>query len=85
MPNFYQNFNLVTPMKTFCILVVSLFLYTNMIIAQEASQWRGENRDGIYNEKGLLRSWPADGPKLLWHTETIGDGHASAAVADCRR
>jgi hypothetical protein len=46
------------------------------------SQWRGENRDGIYNETGLLKEWPADGPQLLWHFEGLGDGFTSAAIAN---
>lgn len=50
------------------------------LTAQEIAQWRGENRDGIYNETGLLKQWPVDGPKLLWHYDELGPGHASAAV-----
>jgi len=46
------------------------------------SQWRGEGRDGIYNETGLLKEWPADGPELLWAYEGLGDGHTSVAVAN---
>lgn len=61
------------------VIIISL-LFANMLSAQEAAQWRGKNRDGIYNETGLLRSWPANGPKLLWHYDNIGDGHSSAAV-----
>jgi len=48
--------------------------------AQEISQWRGPNRNGIYNETGLLKSWPQNGPALLWHFDDLGAGHASAAV-----
>ncbi|MEI6049190.1 MAG: PQQ-binding-like beta-propeller repeat protein [Bacteroidota bacterium] len=48
--------------------------------AQDISQWRGPNRDGIYNETGLLKKWPDTGPKLLWHYDELGDGHTSAAV-----
>jgi outer membrane protein assembly factor BamB len=51
-----------------------------MIFAQDALQWRGKDRDGIYDETGLLRSWPADGPKLIWHYDSIGEGYGSAAV-----
>lgn len=53
---------------------------TIVVTSQEVSQWRGNNRDGIYNESGLLKQWPADGPKLLWHFDNLGDGHSSAAV-----
>ncbi|MCL2624064.1 MAG: PQQ-binding-like beta-propeller repeat protein [Planctomycetaceae bacterium] len=46
------------------------------------SQWRGEKRDGIYNETGLLKEWPADGPELLWYVEGLGDGYTSPAIAN---
>jgi outer membrane protein assembly factor BamB len=51
-----------------------------IVSAQDAAQWRGPNRDGIYNETGLLKKWPDGGPKLLWHFDDLGDGHASASV-----
>jgi outer membrane protein assembly factor BamB len=48
--------------------------------SQDFAQWRGKNRDGIYNETGLLKTWPAEGPKLLWHFDELGEGHSSAAI-----
>jgi len=45
-------------------------------------QWRGENRDGIYNEGELLKSWQANEPKLLWFTEEIGNGYGSPVITD---
>ena len=62
----------------FCI-ILSLPI---IIQAQKNSQWRGENRDGIYNETGLLKTWPADGPQLLWKFEGLGEGHTSVAIAN---
>jgi outer membrane protein assembly factor BamB len=46
------------------------------------SQWRGPRRDGISEETGLLRSWPADGPARLWTVTEIGRGYSSPIVAD---
>lgn len=63
------------------ILLIGLVLYSLSSLAQNAAQWRGENRDGIYNETGLLKEWPANGPKLLWHFDNLGSGHGSAAIA----
>ncbi|MEI6060532.1 MAG: PQQ-binding-like beta-propeller repeat protein [Bacteroidota bacterium] len=63
----------------FCFMLATLLLSTTLS-AQEAAQWRGQHRDGVYTETGLLRSWPALGPKLLWHNDSIGEGHASASV-----
>jgi outer membrane protein assembly factor BamB len=71
-------------MKLIFVILVCLTFFSTISLAQEATQWRGENRDGNYNETGLLKTWPADGPKLLWHTETLGDGYASVAVDEKR-
>jgi outer membrane protein assembly factor BamB len=64
--------------KLFLTLLISIFYFGTY--AQEIAQWRGPNRDGIYNEKGLLKKWPDSGPKLLWHFDELGEGHTSAAV-----
>jgi outer membrane protein assembly factor BamB len=59
-------------------LLISLAAVT--VYSQEIAQWRGPNRDGVYNEKGLLRKWPEGGPRLIWHFDKLGQGHTSAAV-----
>jgi outer membrane protein assembly factor BamB len=43
-------------------------------------QWRGPHRDGISAETGLLQSWPAEGPKLLWKVSGIGHGYSSPII-----
>ncbi len=48
---------------------------------QDSAQWRGENRNGIYDEINLLETWPNEGPELVWFAEGIGKGYASPAVA----
>jgi hypothetical protein len=57
-----------------------LILSCLYVYSQDVAQWRGPNRDGIYNEKGLLRKWPESGPKLIWLYNDLGEGHTSAAV-----
>ena len=47
-------------------------------------QWRGPERNGISKESGLLKQWPAEGPKLLWQVEDIGDGYSTPAVVGTR-
>lgn len=47
-------------------------------------QWRGPNRDAVSPETGLLESWPAGGPKLLWTCRELGRGYSSLAVAGNR-
>jgi outer membrane protein assembly factor BamB len=60
-----------------------VFLITSALTASAQNiQWRGTDRTGIYTESGLLKSWPAEGPKLLWHYDGLGEGHSSVAVDD---
>ena len=48
----------------------------------EWPQYRGSNRDNISTDKGLLESWPADGPKLAWKQTGLGLGYSSVAIAN---
>jgi outer membrane protein assembly factor BamB len=47
-------------------------------------QWRGPERNGTSKESGLLKQWPAGGPKLLWQVNDIGDGYSTPAVVGTR-
>jgi outer membrane protein assembly factor BamB len=49
--------------------------------AADWPRFMGPNGDGASPEKGLLRAWPADGPKVLW-TVKLGPGYGGAAVRD---
>ncbi|MBL9114236.1 MAG: PQQ-binding-like beta-propeller repeat protein [Verrucomicrobiaceae bacterium] len=44
-------------------------------------QWRGNNRDDLSTEQGLLKKWPSGGPKRVWVNEDAGLGYASFAVS----
>ncbi len=59
---------------------MAVMLIFSFLFSQETAQWRGEKRDGKYTETDLLKKWPENGPKLLWHFDELGPGHASAAV-----
>ncbi|MDR3253312.1 MAG: PQQ-like beta-propeller repeat protein [Tannerella sp.] len=69
-------------MKTGIVFLVCCFLSACSVTTPETAQWRGDNRDGIYNETGLLKEWPADGPQLLWHYDGLGEGHTSVSAAN---
>ena len=60
--------------------IINILIFNSLTYAQEIAQWRGENRDGKYNETELLKQWPESGPELLWHFDELGEGHSSAAV-----
>jgi outer membrane protein assembly factor BamB len=69
-------------MKTcWCLLAGACWL----LLAAQASagdwpQFGGPDRDSVSKETGLLKSWPADGPKLLWTYNDAGIGHSGPAV-----
>ena len=56
------------------------FVATGVLYAQSPYGWRGAHRDGIYEETGLLKVWPADGPELLWSALDAGKGHTSPVI-----
>lgn len=48
--------------------------------AADSPQFRGANRTGVFEEKGLLKSWPEEGPKKLWTATGFGVGYSSVDV-----
>lgn len=66
--------------KRIAFLFIWMLILASMVTGQIDSQWRGPNRDGVYPDKNLLKTWPATGPTLLWEADGLGQGHSSAAV-----
>jgi len=56
------------------VLLVLIAGYTS---AQNNNAWRPENRTGVSAEKGLLKSWTASGPALLWSNLDLAKGFSS--------
>lgn len=68
--------------KTSAMILLSFFCLTLSVASgQVDSQWRGPNRDGVFPNESLLRTWPEEGPVLLWTVDGLGEGYSSAAVA----
>jgi len=61
-----------------CILLAVAALAAG---AADWPQFHGPRRDNMSDETGLLKQWPADGPKLLWTATGIGAGFSSVAIA----
>src|SRR5204862_887030 len=49
--------------------------------AADWPQWQGPDRTGMSKETGLLSSWPANGPAVVWTAGGLGNGYGSMAVA----
>jgi len=63
------------------IIVIALF--APRIPATDWPQWLGPKRDAIWMEQGLLKSFPKDGPKVIWR-QPISEGYAGPAVTGGR-
>jgi len=68
-------------------VIISALCWTILLSCAQADdwpQWRGPKRDGISAETGLLKSWPADGPALVWKATGIGEGYGTVAIVGQR-
>jgi outer membrane protein assembly factor BamB len=60
------------------LFAVSLFLSTPLSAQTvEWNQWRGPRHDGKSLFHGIATEWPADGPKLLWKIDSLGEGYSN--------
>jgi len=51
------------------------------VFAEDWPQYLGPSRNGISAQKGILRSWPENGPEVLWIV-TVGRGFGGPVVKD---
>lgn len=69
-------------MRNKSILAICLLMSALALHAQNPTLWRGPHGNGTYDETGLLKSWPAEGPALLWSFDQLGTGFSSPVVVD---
>jgi outer membrane protein assembly factor BamB len=62
------------------LVMVMLVLSVPALFAADWPWQYGPRRDHTSAQKGLLRTWPADGPKVLW-TVPVGAGFGGPAVS----
>jgi outer membrane protein assembly factor BamB len=68
-------------------MAVAIFLLGASIAIdalEDWPQWRGPRRDGVSTERGLLKSWPQNGPPRVWTATGAGEGYSSFAAAGGR-
>ena len=58
-------------------------LFTTSVWAADWPQYLGPARNSTSSEKGILRSWPQNGPEVLW-TVAVGRGYGGPVVKDGR-
>ena len=63
-----------------CATIVTISFLSG-IYAQDWPQVFGPNRNNISPQKGILRTWPASGPEVLW-TTNVGPGFGGPVIKD---
>jgi outer membrane protein assembly factor BamB len=66
-------------MRRLLVFTFTIHLAVVTLPGADWPQFRGPNRDNISTETGLLKTWPANGPKVLWETP-VAQGYAGAAI-----
>jgi outer membrane protein assembly factor BamB len=65
--------------STLWVTSIALFV-SGAAVAADWPQWRGPQRNSVSQEKGLLKQWPENGPKLLWQVNDAGAGYSTPSV-----
>jgi outer membrane protein assembly factor BamB len=71
-------------MRTLLLLSLSFCATTLPAGAANWPQWRGPDRTDISQETGLLKTWPKDGPPLVWTFEDAAVGYSGPAIVGDR-
>ena len=66
--------------KSIKVISIMLALSATSVVAADWPWIYGPRRDHTSEQKGLLRTWPNDGPKMLW-TVPVGVGFGGPAVS----
>ena len=64
-----------------CIAAAVLLVTVTNVNAQDWPQYLGPDRNSTSPQKGILRSWPKDGPEVLWTVNT-GKGYGGPVIKD---
>jgi len=65
-----------------CCLLVCGVIGAHSTWAGDWPQWRGADRTDVSPEKGLLKKWPAEGPKRVWLNENVGLGYSGVSIVN---
>ena len=62
------------------ILPLFLAIVAASVSATDWPQFHGPNRDNKSTDKGLLKTWPEEGPSRIWEAAGIGMGYSTVAI-----
>jgi hypothetical protein len=67
-------------LKPHFLLAAAIALPLTNVFSGDWPQWRGPSRDDNSTETGLLKTWPAEGPKLVWMNKDAGLGYSGYSI-----
>jgi len=70
--------------RRFALAVTAVMATAVLHAASDWPQWQGPDRTRMSKETGLLKQWPAGGPRIMWTANNLGTGYGSMAVAGDR-
>jgi len=65
------------------ILIAIIFFFTDLNMNDDWPDWRGRNRDGKWNEKGVLKKFDSDELEIKWSVP-VSAGYSGPTVSDNR-
>jgi outer membrane protein assembly factor BamB len=65
--------------RKFFAAAIVLFAFSVSFYAQDWPQYLGPTRNSLSPQKNILRSWPENGPEVLWSVE-VGIGYGGPVV-----
>jgi outer membrane protein assembly factor BamB len=71
-------------MRRILVFLLFPFFLSEVAFGQALAQWRGPERNGIFEGADLLKSWPDAGPELLWAIDELGNGYGSPSIVNDR-
>ena len=67
--------------RQYCSLLIVLLICAANAYTQDWPQYLGPDRNSVSPQQNLLRSWPENGPEVLW-TVNVGRGYGGPVVKD---
>lgn len=66
--------------RTTLLILTACAVLTAAAAAGDWPQWRGPGRSGVSTETGLLKQWPAGGPRVAWTISGLGRGYGTVSI-----
>ncbi len=66
------------------VAVAAAWSWVTAAAPDDWPQWQGPDRNAVSKERGLLKEWTKDGPRLGWKIKGLGGGDSTPSIASGR-